>query len=496
MFKFWALAVAALSGTAIALPVGDDAGALLEPRDFCLLEVIIVDLLMLDSKADAFCTSVLDIQTSTKTVTVTSTPPTTTATATAFTTATETTTTTQTLTSVVSDLFTATEVDFATVPVTQTTDITETVSTTVTVDETDTATVTDVLSVTVTDIVPYTVTTVVTATSTDIIYDRRDLNQKRAIATPSCLAAKNDAFITEVCECLHLSTPTVTTTTSLVKPSPVVTTTKTLPVTITETDSASVTSFITADITNTNTVTSTILTTIVESSFFTDVEYSSTTLDFTAYVTVDATVIETATATSDVVVSVTTEAVVTSTHTCTTLAIEKFVIADTDQTTIAEANLYSGSDIDINTNALFGPFTNPYPSTDSWYGVTPSVSMLFTCDSEQRVFVSYKNAGAFNIVAGAVSLSIDTSSIISAPPTDDASIQIYAVVWGKGLITDTSVYDTLYEYSVNGDEFEWSNDFFGTDTWVGMKKTGAIYYLDASGNLQVLLGRESTYGTF
>ena len=34
------------------------------------------------------------------------------------------------------------------------------------------------------------------------------------------------------------------------------------------------------------------------------------------------------------------------------------------------------------------------------------------------------------------------------------------------------------------------------DTCIGHEKTGAIYYIDSSGDLQILYGRQGTYGTF
>ncbi|KAJ6091999.1 hypothetical protein N7467_003968 [Penicillium canescens] len=51
---------------------------------------------------------------------------------------------------------------------------------------------------------------------------------------------------------------------------------------------------------------------------------------------------------------------VTATPQCTALTIKKFNIGDTDQTTVAQANLYSGNDIVVDTDSLFGPF-QPIP---------------------------------------------------------------------------------------------------------------------------------------
>ena len=494
MIRSLVLAAATLTELVNGLPVNEANP--LQARNFCLLEDLVIDILKLDSKADTFCTSVLNIQTATSTVTTTSTPAVTTDTATAYTTGTLTTTTTATITDTISDYFSATEVDYLTTPVTETVDVTSTVSTTITSDQTETDTATDYFTATITDTVSDTVTSTVTAVSTAIVYDRRDIEERgHVVATPTCLQGLGNAFASAACSCLHLTTPTVTTTSTVVAATPTVTVTITLPVTATEIDTVTATAYSTTDITNTDTVTSTVPSTVYVSSFFTDVESYSATDYFTVTATADSTVTETATATTEIDIYTTVQAVATATQVCTTLAIEKFVLGNTDQSTVARANLYSGNDIVINTNNLYGPFTNPFPSTDSWYGVVPSLSMLFACDAEQRVFINYQGDGTFTIVPGYLASSPSTYAVSATTPPSGSTITIYAVVWGIGLITDSSVISALYTAHITGTEFEWSNTFFGTDTWYGHKKTGAIYYTDYNDDLQVIYGKESTYST-
>lgn len=494
MIRSLVLVAAALMGLVNGLPVSEASP--LQAREFCLLEVLVIDVLELDSKADAFCTSVLNIKTATSTITTTSTPVVTTDTATAYTTGTVTTTTTATITDTISDYFTATEIDYVTTPTTDIVDVTSTISTTITVNQTETDTATDYFTATVTDDVSETLTSTVTAVSTAIVYDRRELHERaQAVATPACLKGLGITFASKACSCLHLTTPTVTATSTVVAATPTVTVTTTLPVTANEIDTVTATAYVTTDITDTDTVISTVPSTVYVSSFFTDVESYSTTDYFTITATVDSTVTEIATVTIDLDVYTTVQAVATVTSVCSTLAIEKFILGNTDQTTVAKANLYSGSDIVINTSSLFGPFTNPYPSGDSFYGTAPSLSMLFTCDSEQRLFISYKNDGTFTIVPGHLASSPSTYAVSATTPPSGSTITIYAVVWGIGLITDSSVISALYTAHIDGTEFEWSNAFFGEDTWVGVKKTGAIYYTDSTGTLSVIYGKESTYST-
>jgi hypothetical protein len=112
----------------------------------------------------------------------------------------------------------------------------------------------------------------------------------------------------------------------------------------------------------------------------------------------DYTTTVTATSISTVIVTSSTQPVVTATPQCIALTIKKFSIGDTDQTTVAQANLYSDSDIVIDTDSFVGPLINPFPSTDTWYGQTPSLSLLYTCDSEWRVSISYEGAGSYTLV--------------------------------------------------------------------------------------------------
>jgi uncharacterized membrane protein len=152
----------------------------------------------------------------------------------------------------------------------------------------------------------------------------------------------------------------------------------------------------------------------------------------------------TATSISTVIVTSSTQPVVTATPQCTALTIKKFSIGDTGQTIVAQANLYFGNDIVIDTDSLFGPFTNPFPSTDTWYGQTPSLSLLYTCDSERYVFISYEGAGSYILVPGSLSLNPGALSVSATAPISGSSINIYAVVWGASLITNQVVLNSLY----------------------------------------------------
>ncbi|KAJ5536218.1 hypothetical protein N7513_009404 [Penicillium frequentans] len=202
--------------------------------------------------------------------------------------------------------------------------------------------------------------------------------------------------------------------------------------------------------------------------------------------------------------SVTSSATATSTSTATSaatatstgLAMDYFIWGDSDQTTLAKSLFMSGSDIKISLAELVADFTNSWAGT-SKSSDTKSITMLFEYNGDLRVFVSSEYAASsWTIYPGAVSLSPHTSEVVSYTKPSSAKITIVSVVWGIGAIANETVYDTLYSHAAAGTSFTLSNTFFGTDTWVNYHKVGVIFYRDASGNLQHLIGDESSTVSF
>lgn len=173
-----------------------------------------------------------------------------------------------------------------------------------------------------------------------------------------------------------------------------------------------------------------------------------------------------------------------------------FIWGDSDQTTLAKSLFLSGSDIKISLTELVADFTNSWAGT-SKSSDAKSITMLFEYNGDLRVFVSSEySASSWTIYPGAVSLSSYTSEVVSYTKPSSAEITIVSVVWGIGVIATESVYDTLYSYAAAGTSFTLSNTFFGTDTWLDYHKVGVIFYRDASGNLQHLIGDESSTVSF
>ncbi|CEO58271.1 hypothetical protein PMG11_03002 [Penicillium brasilianum] len=171
-------------------------------------------------------------------------------------------------------------------------------------------------------------------------------------------------------------------------------------------------------------------------------------------------------------------------------------VSNSDQTTLAQEKFVSGNDVIISVNVLEDDLPNPWADT-SQSSDEKSIVMLFEYGTDLRVFVSAQNANSeYTIVPGSVSLSAYTyeTTIYSKP--SEANITIVSVVWGIGVITTESVYEALYDAAISGDSFEFCNTFFGDDTWYGYVKTVVIFYRDSSGNLQHLIGDESSTHSF
>ena len=189
-----------------------------------------------------------------------------------------------------------------------------------------------------------------------------------------------------------------------------------------------------------------------------------------------------------------TTAVVVATPTAVTM--EYFIYGDSDQTSLAKAKFVNGNDITISLEELEEDFTN------SWAGTSKasderSIIMLFEFGTDLRVFVSAMYASDdYSIVPGALSLSPYTYEATTYTKPAAAEITIVSIVWGIGVITNETVYDAVYSAATAGESFEFSNVFFGEDTWSGYVKTGVIFYRDSSGNLQHLTGDENSYQAF
>lgn len=77
----------------------------------------------------------------------------------------------------------------------------------------------------------------------------------------------------------------------------------------------------------------------------------------------------------------------------------------------------------------------------------------------------------------------EQNELTGFPAPSGSTIRILAIVYGRYEIRGQAVYQKLYTAAASGTQFQWSNTFFNNDTWVGVGKTGVIYYKDSAGTL-------------
>ena len=83
--------------------------------------------------------------------------------------------------------------------------------------------------------------------------------------------------------------------------------------------------------------------------------------------------------------------------------------------------------------------------------------MLLVYSSDLHLFISPVYNGDFLIQPSNVSLSPGTYEVTPFATPANATVEIVAVVWGLGHITNQTVIDSLYSAIAAGLSWEWSN---------------------------------------
>lgn len=176
------------------------------------------------------------------------------------------------------------------------------------------------------------------------------------------------------------------------------------------------------------------------------------------------------------------------------LAILSMFYADRDITSYAQGNVARGSQLVIDTNNIVG-----WANGDPWPGNQKSISMLYSYGKELRTFVVAGGTGTFVINPGPVS-SQPYSQVVPGyeQMSGVANINIIAVAYGRGAVTARGVYQNMYNAIRNaGGRWQYTNDNFAVDTWVGVGKTGVIWYRNTdTGALVANPAREGNYNYF
>ena len=83
------------------------------------------------------------------------------------------------------------------------------------------------------------------------------------------------------------------------------------------------------------------------------------------------------------------------------------------------------------------------------------------------------------------------------PRKEGDRVWISAVIWGQKFISDQGVVDKCYRYANSKEAICFNNDFFGTDGWPGVPKTGCVAYrYDDRGLIRYLMMSEGSWGRF
>lgn len=201
----------------------------------------------------------------------------------------------------------------------------------------------------------------------------------------------------------------------------------------------------------------------------------------------------TTTSSASAIPTATTTTTSTSTPAPSAFSLLSFLYGTSAVTSVAQQNLVNGQSMRIDTSSANLPFTYPYGPGTAMGNTPASIVALYEFGSNESVFISAPNSGIFTIQPDS---SSQTYPVVKSQAPIGSPIQIVAVVWGLGLINNQTVNSQLYNAAMSGTNFTWSNEFFGIDTWVGIRKSGVIFYTDNTGALQYVTGIESTQSSF
>lgn len=125
--------------------------------------------------------------------------------------------------------------------------------------------------------------------------------------------------------------------------------------------------------------------------------------------------------------------------------------------------------------------------------------MLFSYGKELRTFVVTGGTGVHILNPGPASSQPYVQVVPGYESMSGVSnINIVAVVYGRNQITSRSVYQNMYNAVRNaGGRWQYTNENFQWDTWVGIGKTGVVWYRNTdSGALIANPAREGNYNFF
>lgn len=141
--------------------------------------------------------------------------------------------------------------------------------------------------------------------------------------------------------------------------------------------------------------------------------------------------------------------------------------------------------------------TDSWSKDDPWVGVKKCLALLYSYGPSIRTYVACESDGSFTLGPQLNSSSFTHEHEITRLGPSNSDFAIVSVVWGGSEIRDKNVYQTLYDLKSNGTQVLFGNDVFGSDTLVGLSKSGVIWYTeDDFLTFKNITGKETETGRF
>ncbi|THV65370.1 hypothetical protein D6C91_01499 [Aureobasidium pullulans] len=164
-------------------------------------------------------------------------------------------------------------------------------------------------------------------------------------------------------------------------------------------------------------------------------------------------------------------------------------LADANVTTVANSVFLQEGNLVIDTKDLVSALS----ITDPWHGNNNTLSILYSYGVHLYIFTAAEQTGAYNITPSTISASAQVPTIAT---THGASISIIGAVWGLLQVKTSSVFESLDYQQAIGWGFQVDSDLFGVDGMPGVAKVGIVWFRNATGSLQAIVGRENGWVKF
>jgi hypothetical protein len=110
------------------------------------------------------------------------------------------------------------------------------------------------------------------------------------------------------------------------------------------------------------------------------------------------------------------------------------------------------------------------------------MGLLYSFGSSIRTFAACDGDGPYTLVPGAITLSPRTTEISRPKPPAGVTVPtgfgIVSVVWAGLVVSNATVYNTLYRLKANGTAVKFTNSLMGIDALPNQAKSGVVWYTE------------------